>query len=155
MDKTNAMRIADGKGIKYTVREYDAEITDGETVAAAVGVDADRVFKTLVTVGNDRKNYVFVIPVNHTLDMKKAAKSVGVKNAEMIKQKELFPLTGYVHGGCSPIGMKKQFKTVLDETAMLYDKIAFSGGRRGTQIEMSPEELRLLTGAEYADLCRD
>lgn len=135
MEKTNAMRILDRVGVRYSVRIYDENETDGEKVALLVGLEADRVFKTLVAVGNDRKNYVFVIPVNCKLDLKKAANAVGVKNVEMIKQKELFPLTGYVHGGCSPIGMKKQFTTVINDTAVLFESIAFSGGKRGVQIE--------------------
>lgn len=152
MEKTNAMRILDRVGVRYSVRIYDENETDGEKVALLVGLEADRVFKTLVAVGNDRKNYVFVIPVNCKLDLKKAANAVGVKNVEMIKQKELFPLTGYVHGGCSPIGMKKQFTTVINDTAVLFESIAFSGGKRGVQIEAAPDEIKGLIGADYRDL---
>lgn len=152
MEKTNAMRILDRSGISYAVREYDENETDGERVALLVNLEADRVFKTLVTVGSDRKNYVFVIPVNCKLDLKKAANAVGVKNVEMIKQKELFPLTGYVHGGCSPIGMKKQFVTVINDTAMLFDTIAFSGGKRGLQIEAAPDKIKELILASYVDI---
>lgn len=152
MDKTNAMRILDEKGIKYDIHLYDEEETDGQKVAALVNLEPERVFKTLVTVGSDRKNYVFVIPVVCTLDLKKAARAAKIKNVEMLKQKELFPLTGYVHGGCSPVGMKKKFPTFFDETAMLYDKIAVSGGRRGMQIEISAEGLLSAVDGECVDL---
>ena len=152
MDKTNAMRILDEMSVFYDVHTYDAEETDGQKVAALVGLEAERVFKTLVTVGSDRKNYVFVIPVVCTLDLKKAARAANVKSVEMLKQKELFPLTGYVHGGCSPVGMKKKFSTYFDETAELYEKIAVSGGRKGMQIELSPQDIIRATDGQYADL---
>ena len=152
MNKTNAMRILDSEKINYVVREYDEEITDGETVAKTVGVDPDRVFKTLVTVGNDLNHYVFIVPVNFSLDLKKAASAVNVKRVEMIKQKDLFPLTGYVHGGCSPIGMKKQFKTFIHESAPSFDKVFVSAGKVGFQIELSPSDLLEVTRAEIADI---
>jgi Cys-tRNA(Pro)/Cys-tRNA(Cys) deacylase len=123
MEKTNVMRLLDAGKIEYIPHEYDVELTDGEKVASALGQDPDKVFKTLVTVGNNKQNYVFVVPVNCSLNLKKAAKSVDIKSIEMIKQKELLPLTGYVHGGCSPIGMKKAFTTVINETAIIFDKI--------------------------------
>ena len=141
MVKTNALRILDAAGIKYTPREYDPDITDGESVAHTLGLDPDRTFKTLVTIGSDNEHYVFIVPVNFSLDMKKAASSVGVKRVEMIKQKELFPLTGYIHGGCSPIGMKKKFVTVLNDTATLFPTINVSGGRVGLQIEIAVDAL--------------
>ena len=152
MDKTNAMRILDGLGKSYDVHLYDESETDGQKVAALVGIEPERVFKTLVTVGADRKNYVFVIPVVCTLDLKKAARAAGVKNVEMLKQKELFPLTGYVHGGCSPVGMKKKFPTFFDETAILYDKIALSGGKKGVQLEISPDDILASCDGKFADL---
>ena len=152
MVKTNAMRILDAAKISYFAREYDPEITDGEKVAAILNLDPDRVFKTLVTIGSDNEHYVFIVPVNYTLDLKKAALAVGVKRVEMIKQKELLPLTGYIHGGCSPIGMKKKFRTVLNDTATLFDKINVSGGRVGLQIEIKVEDLISATEAAVIDL---
>ena len=152
MTKTNAMRILDAEKAPYTYREYDPEITDGERVAEAVGVEKDRVFKTLVTQGNDLSYYVFVVPVNFSLDLKKAAVTAGVKRVEMIKQKDLFPLTGYVHGGCSSFGMKKKFFTVVCDTATLFDRICVSGGRKGLQIELSPSEIVRVTGGIFADI---
>ena len=150
--KTNAIRILEREKIDFTVHEFDSEITDGVFVAKCLGAECERVFKTLVTVGSDLNNYVFVIPVGQTLDLKKAAKSVNQKSVSMLKQKDLFNLTGYVHGGCSPIGMKKQFKTVFDETAMLYDKIYFSGGKRGINVECEQERVREVFGFALADL---
>lgn len=141
MVKTNALRILDAAKINYTPREYDPSVTDGESVARILGLDPDRTFKTLVTVGSDNEHYVFIVPVNYSLDMKKAAAAVGVKRVEMIRQKELFPLTGYVHGGCSPIGMKKKFITVLNDTATLFDAVNLSGGRVGLQIEINVSDL--------------
>lgn len=152
MNKTNAMRILDSEKVTYIAREYDEEITDGETVAKTVGVDPDRVFKTLVTVGNDLNHYVFIVPVNFSLDLKKAAYAVGVKRVEMIKLKDLFLLTGYVHGGCSPFGMKKKYVTVLNDTASLFDTVCVSGGKRGLQVELSPDEIVRVAEAKYADL---
>ena len=152
MNKTNAMRILNSEKVNYIVREYDEEITDGETVAKTVGVEPDRVFKTLVTVGNDLNHYVFIVPVNFSLDLKKAATAVGVKRVEMIKQKDLFPLTGYVHGGCSPFGMKKKYVTVLNDTAQLFNTICVSGGKRGLQVELSPDEILRVTEGKYGDL---
>ena len=150
--KTNAMRILDSYGITYTEHTYDYSdgILDGVSVARKVGEDPDHVFKTLVTRGDDRNYYVFVIPVAAKLDLKAAARSVDVKSIEMIPQKELFPLTGYVHGGCSPIGMKKKFRTVIDETALIIDTIIVSGGKLGFQIEVDPEALIRVTEAELA-----
>lgn len=152
IEKTNVMRILESKGIKYCCYEYDAEITDGCSVAQSMCQDEDIVFKTLVTVANDLEKYVFVIPVNTTLNIKKAAKAAGVKSIEMLKQKDLLPLTGYVHGGCSPIGMKKAFKTYINDTATLFDSIIFSAGKRGYQVEVSPYELAKLINANFADL---
>ncbi len=150
--KTNAIRLLEADGIDFSVRLYDSSVTDGESVAKLTGIEADRVFKTLVTVANDLNHYVFVVPVNFSLDLKKAAKAVGVKRVEMIKQKELFPLTGYVHGGCSAVGMKKKFVTVINDTAELFDTIACSGGQTGVQIVISPYDLAKVTNAEFADI---
>ena len=154
MEKTNVMRILDQMNITYREHTYDSsEAISGTEVASILGQDPDQVFKTLVTVGASRQNYVFVIPVTRELNLKKAARAAGEKSIQMIKSRELLPLTGYVHGGCSPIGMKKFFSTFLDETAMLFDTILFSGGRIGFQVEMNPEDLRAVIPFEYADLC--
>lgn len=152
MEKTNVMRLLDVKKIKYTAYEYSPELTDGQKVAATLGEDEDRVFKTLVTTDNKKNYFVFIIPVNCTLHLKKAAQAVGAKSIEMIKQKELLPLTGYIHGGCSPLGMKKAFPTVLNDTAELFDSIIFSAGKVGFQVELSPAALLELTKGKYADL---
>ena len=152
MEKTNVMRILDQKKISYKVYEYDPDETVGENVAKLIGRDSESTFKTLVTVANTKVYYVFVVPVDCSLDLKKAAKTVKVKSIEMIKQKDLLPLTGYVHGGCSPIGMKKRFHTVIHESALRFEKIAFSAGKRGMQVEMSPVELIEFIGAETADI---
>lgn len=143
IEKTNAMRILDQKKVAY--KEYMLGITDavsGVEAAALLNVDESLVFKTLVTVGKSLEHYVFVIPVASELDLKKAAACVGEKSVEMVKTKDLLLLTGYVHGGCSPIGMKKFFKTTIDESALKTDRIFFSGGRIGFQIETSIEELK-------------
>ena len=152
MEKTNAMRLLDKQGIKYDVHLYDNNLTDGKLVANAVGKDGQQVFKTLVTVGNDLNHYVFVVPVEETLSLKKAAKAVGIKSVAMIKQKELLPLTGYIHGGCSPIGMKKQFVTVINDTATLFDTICFSGGKIGVQLEADPLQIAEYVDAKFDDL---
>lgn len=146
------MRILSQKGIEFTPHEYDSSITDGEKIAALLNESPELVFKTLVTVANTGEHYVFVIPVCCTLDLKKAATAAGVKNIAMIKQKELLPLTGYIHGGCSPIGMKKPFPTFVEESATLYDKIFFSAGKVGYQVEVAPDRLIELIGAKYSDL---
>lgn len=143
IEKTNVMRILDQKKVAY--KEHMLGITDavsGVEAAALLNVDESLVFKTLVTVGKSLEHYVFVIPVASELDLKKAAACVGEKSVEMVKSKDLLPLTGYVHGGCSPIGMKKFFKTTIDESALKTDRIFFSGGRIGFQIETSIEELK-------------
>lgn len=152
MEKTNVMRLLDASGITYNAYEYDPTQTDGEMVAKLVNKPCDQVFKTLVTVGSDNEHYVFVVPVNSSLDLKKGAKAVKVKSIQMIKQKELLPLTGYIHGGCSPIGMKKPFVTVIDETAILCDLICVSAGRVGKQIELNPEDLRGYVNGTFVDI---
>lgn len=141
-EKTNVMRILDGKKISYESHSYEQDPTlSGEEIAEILGEDPDKVFKTLVTRGRSGTYYVFVVPVNAELDLKKAAKACGEKAVDMIKQKELLPLTGYIHGGCSPIGMKKQFKTFIHKTANDYDKMFVSAGKVGYQIELSPHDL--------------
>lgn len=152
MEKTNVMRLLDASRIEYQAFEYNPEITDGQLVAKTLNENADEVFKTLVTVAPSGNHYVFVIPVNCTLNLKKASKSVKEKSIEMIKQKELLPLTGYIHGGCSPIGMKKPFKTVINDTAELFDAICVSAGRVGKQIKLNPHILANYVNAEFADL---
>ena len=154
-EKTNVMRILEQKKIKYNSYSYaSTQAISGMEVATALNQDPNCVFKTLVTVGTSRNNYVFLVPVNKELNLKKAAKSVNEKKVEMIKSKELLPLTGYIHGGCSPIGMKKQFKTVIDLTAEEREEIIFSGGRLGVQIKMAPGKLAELIGAEFLDITK-
>ena len=151
-EKTNVMRLLEQAGIAYTAHYYDANETQGTAVAALLGEDADAVFKTLVTEAPDRSHYVFVIPVAETLDLKKAARAAGVKSIVMIKQKELLPLTGYIHGGCSPVGMKKPFPTYIDETAILFDRFFVSAGKVGAQVELNAEALADYIGATFAEL---
>lgn len=152
-DKTNVMRVLDGKKISYESHTYEPDPTmSGEQIAGILGEDPAHVFKTLVTQGKSGGYYVFVVPVQSELDLKKAAKAAGEKAVNMIKQKELLPLTGYVHGGCSPIGMKKQFPTFIHETAKQYDKIFVSAGKVGFQIELSPQDLLSVIRCEFADI---
>ena len=151
-DKTNVQRMFDKQKLPYASRSYDANETRGEEVARLLGLDPAAVFKTLVTVGASREHYVFMVPVCRELDLKKAAKAVGEKSVQMIKEKELLPLTGYVHGGCSPVGMKKFFKTTIDQSAQAFGEIAFSAGRRGRQIRTSPAALAALIPYTFADL---
>ena len=155
-EKTNVMRILDGKKIPYQARTYEQDPSmTGEEIAELLGEDADHVFKTLVTRGKSGQYYVFVIPVREELDLKKAAKASGEKAIAMIKQKELLPLTGYVHGGCSPIGMKKPFPTFIQEDAELYDTIFVSAGKLGHQIEIAPEDLIMVADCKTADLVKE
>ncbi|MBO4309439.1 MAG: Cys-tRNA(Pro) deacylase [Lachnospiraceae bacterium] len=152
-DKTNVMRVLDAKKISYESHTYEPDATlTGEEIAAILKEDSAKVFKTLVTQGKSNNYYVFVVPVQAELDLKKAAKAAGEKSIDMIKQKELLPLTGYVHGGCSPIGMKKQFKTFIHETASGFEKIYVSAGRVGAQIELSPSDLISVTRSISADI---
>ena len=154
-EKTNVMRILDQKEIPYTPHTYpheEGEAVDGVPVAGIMGQAPECVFKTLVARGASGALYVFDIPVADSLDLKKAAKAVGEKSVAMLHQKELLPLTGYVHGGCSPIGMKKQYPTVFHETAEILDTIIVSAGKIGCQVELSPTDLIGLVGAETADL---
>ena len=154
IQKTNVMRVLDQKKVPYEMYTYaDTEAISGVEVAAVLGQNPKQVFKTLVTVGASKKNYVFVIPVCAELNLKKAAKAVGEKSIEMIKSKELLPLTGYIHGGCSPIGMKKFFTTTIDETAKERDTIIFSAGKIGYQVEVSLENLSKVIRYELKDIC--
>lgn len=151
--KTNALREVEAAGIAHRFITFDCEgALSGVEVAALLGEDADRVFKTLVTQAKSGEHYVFMIPVACELDLKKAAACVGEKSVAMIKARQLLPLTGYVHGGCSPIGMKTPFRTIIDETALLYDTILFSGGRIGCQMEMAPSDLEQIVKLDYADI---
>ena len=150
--KTNAMRILDAKKIPYKHYEYDPETTDGVQVAALLGEPREIVFKTLVTVAPSKINYVFVIPVGESLDLKKAAKAVEEKSVEMIKQKELLPLTGYVHGGCSPVGMKKPFKTVFHSDVLTLATVTVSAGKVGHQVEIEPQTIIKAVAATTADI---
>lgn len=153
MEKTNVMRILDQKKIPYQAYTYaDTDAISGVEVAEVLGQNPNQVFKTLVTVGASKRNYVFVIPVCAELNLKKAAKAVGEKSIEMIKSKDLLPLTGYIHGGCSPIGMKKLFKTVIDSSAGDFGTIIFSAGKIGYQVEVSPADLKKVILYEFAEL---
>ena len=155
-EKTNVMRVLEQKNIPYTPHAYNPDaVLDGASVARQLGRDPETVFKTLVARGASGGLYVFDIPVEASLDLKKAAKAVGEKSVAMIHQKELLPLTGYVHGGCSPVGMKKQYPTVFDETAEILDTIMVSAGKVGFQVELVPAALIELVGASTADLTVD
>ena len=152
-EKTNVMRVLESKKIAYTSHSYEPDQTlTGEEIAGILGEDASKVFKTLVTQGKTGQYYVFVVPVQAELDLKKAAKAAGEKSIAMIKQKDLLPLTGYIHGGCSPIGMKKQFPTFIHETAGQLEKIYVSAGKVGFQVELDPAELIALTRSTLADM---
>ena len=151
--KTNVMRILEKEGVVHRVHFYDPQQgIDGVSVARQLGQDPQAVFKTLVTQGKSRAFYVFVIPVGDTLNLKRAAQACGEKSVEMIPQNILLPTTGYIHGGCSPIGMKKAFPTFIDETAQLFDTICVSAGKIGAQAELSPDDLAMLTNAQFAAL---
>lgn len=153
VDKTNVMRLLEQKKLNYISHCYaDTDALSGTEVAAALNENPNQVFKTLVTVGNSKNYYVFLVPVQKELDLKKAAKAVDEKNISMIKSKDLLALTGYIHGGCSPIGMKKQFRTVIDASAAKFDPIFFSGGKIGYQVEMSLDELRKILKYELEDI---
>ena len=152
-EKTNVMRVLDSLKVAYTGHEYEADSTlTGEQIAGILGEDVTSVFKTLVTRGKSGQYYVFVIPVAEELHLKKAASVVGEKSVEMIKQKELLPLTGYVHGGCSPIGMKKKFPTYIHESCSGLEKMYVSGGKVGMQIELAPSDLIRAAACNLADL---
>lgn len=152
-ERTNVMRVLDQKKIAYEPHSYEPDATmTGEEIAGILGEDPLKVFKTLVTQGKSGQYYVFVVPVGAELDLKKAATAAGEKAISMIKQKDLLPLTGYVHGGCSPIGMKKQFKTFIDASAETYEKMFVSAGKVGFQIELAPTDLAKVVGCGFAEL---
>ncbi len=152
-EKTNVMRLLEQKKAAYTGHYYgDTGAVIGAEVAAALGTDPERMFKTLVTVGGSREHYVFLVPVARELDLKKAAKAVGEKSIEMIPQKELLPLTGYIHGGCSPVGMKKPFRTVIDGSAARFETVLFSAGKIGYQVEISLSELKKAIAFELDEI---
>lgn len=152
-EKTNVMRLLDQKKLPYHSHCYvDTDAVSGVEVAAVLGENPAQVFKTLVTVGQSKRYYVFMIPVAEELDLKKAAKAVGEKSVEMLRAKELLPLTGYVHGGCSPIGMKKLFSTTVDASAAAFDTILFSGGKIGYQVEMTLADLEKAVPLKRAEL---
>lgn len=152
-EKTNVMRILDQKKVKYNSYNYlKTGAISGMEVAKALDENPNLTFKTLVTVGKTNNHYVFLVPVNKGLDLKKAAKAVNEKNIEMVKSKELLSLTGYIHGGCSPIGMKKSFKTVIDSSARNYDKLIFSGGKIGYQVETTLDELKKVINFDLKDI---
>ena len=153
-DKTNCMRVLESKKISYTPHLYEADPTlTGEDIARLLGEEPSRVFKTLVTVGKPQRYYVFVIPVNKELNLKKAAATAGEKSVAMIPQRDLLPLTGYVHGGCSPIGMKKRFPSFIDGSASSLSRIFVSAGRVGCQVEVDPADLIRVAELRPADLC--
>lgn len=153
IEKTNVMRLLDQSKVEHDEITYGPEVgTNGVDVANAIGEDPATVYKTLVTTGKSGAHYVFVIPVAEELDLKKAAKAVDEKAIEMLKSKDLLPLTGYIHGGCSPIGMKKLFKTTLDESARLHENIVFSAGKIGYQVKLPASSLEKMIPLQYADL---
>ncbi len=156
MVKTNAMRLIENAGIEFETAEYNVDESDlsGTHAAKLLGIDADCMFKTLVCRDDKGVPLVFCIPVAYELDLKKCALAAGVKRAEMIHVKELLGLTGYVRGGCSPVGMKKKYATYIDETAILFDKIYVSAGMRGVQMHLSPEALADYIGATFSDLIK-
>ncbi|MBD5390765.1 Cys-tRNA(Pro) deacylase [bacterium] len=157
MEKTNVMRILDQKKIKYEAYEYPHEegvCVDGIKVATLLGQNLDEVFKTLVAIGSSKHYYVFVIPVAEELDLKKAARAVREKSVELIPVKDLLHITGYIRGGCSPIGMKKQFPTILHESARFLPQIIFSAGKIGHQVKVNPLDLQQLIRGEFIDIIR-
>ena len=156
MDKTLVMKILDQKKINYKIHDYvNSNLVDAVSVANFLNENPSKVFKTLVTVGKSKNHYVFLVPSNKTLDLKKASKVVDEKNIELIHQKDLLPLTGYIHGGCSPIGMKKTFPTVIDSSAASFDTIFISGGKIGYQIEINPNDLIPLIKGKLFDISKD
>jgi len=153
IEKTNVMRVLDAKKIDYKSHCYvDTDAISGVEIAAVLAQNPDKVFKTLVTQGSSKNYFVFMVPVEKELDLKKAAKTVGEKSIAMIKSKELLPLTGYIHGGCSPIGMKKQFVTTIHNTASGFDTIIFSAGKIGYQVELPLESLEKVVKITSADI---
>ncbi|MDE6621879.1 MAG: Cys-tRNA(Pro) deacylase [Lachnospiraceae bacterium] len=152
-NKTNAMRILDTKKIPYTTHTYECdEFIDAVQIADMLGLPYEKVYKTLVTQGSSKNYYVFVIPIAEELDMKKAAKSVGEKSVAMLHVKDINAVTGYIRGGCTAIGMKKQYVTRIEQSAQNLDKIIVSGGKLGMQLELTPQDLAAASGAEFADI---
>lgn len=152
-EKTNAIRLLEQKKLNFKVHDYSqSDVISGLDVANYLKENPDRVFKTLVTIGKSGSHYVFLVPVNKELDLKKAAQSVSEKNISMIKSKELLPLTGYIHGGCSPIGMKKFFTTIIDASAKDFDEIIFSAGKIGFQIEMNLTDLEKIIKFKFGEI---
>ena len=155
-NKTNVMRVLDSKKINYTMHCYaDTDAIAGQDVAKALNENPDMVFKTLVTVSPTKNYYVFLVPVNRELSLKKAAKAVNEKKVEMIKSKDLLSVTGYIHGGCSPIGMKKNFVTTIDKSALNFDTIMFSAGKIGYQVQMSLEDLKMVIKFSTDDIASE
>ena len=154
--KTNVMRVLEAQGVAYRAMSYEVEEGqyDGNLVAHKLGLDPDSVFKTLVCVDDKGGHIVCCIPVSQELDLKKAAKFFGEKKVEMIHQKDLLPLTGYIHGGCSPVGMKKPFDTCIDESALDHDTICVSAGKVGLQMELNPEDIAMLASADFGDIAK-
>ncbi len=152
-DKTNVMRILDSKKIKYTPHYYEGVVV-GIDVVNTLGENPNQAFKTLVTKSNTNNYFVFVVPVSKELDLKKAAKFVGQKSIEMIKQKDLLPLTGYIHGGCSPFGMKKYFRTVVDISANSFETIFVSAGKIGAQVELNVSDIEKVIRVEFKDIVK-
>ena len=151
--KTNAMRILEKNKVPYETIQYECdEFIDGITVADKIGLPHEQVYKTLVTTGRSGQHYVFVLPIAAELDLKKAARAVGEKSVEMLHVKDITAVTGYVRGGCTAIGMKKQFPTIIDESAGLFDHIYVSGGKLGMQIRLTPNDLKRVSQAEYRDI---
>ncbi|MCC5894709.1 MAG: Cys-tRNA(Pro) deacylase [Alkalibacterium sp.] len=154
--KTNAIRLLEQHSIPYQEHHYFGDdVSNGVDVAKKMGNDPDQQFKTLVTEGKSKEHYVFMIPVNSELDLKKAAQAVGEKSISMIKEKELLPLTGYVHGGCSPIGMKKQYSTILHSSSNAFETIIFSAGKVGVSVEVDPQSLSLLIDLSVYDVVKE
>lgn len=154
-EKTNVMRILDQKKIPYEQYSYDSSKSKMKDIARSRGMDLSMIFKTLVTVGKSKQYYVFMVPVEQELDLKKGAKLAGEKSIEMIPQKELQPLTGYIHGGCSPIGMKKQFPTFIDSTAEQFDAIYFSAGRVGHQVRLALSDLQQVINVKVGEITKE
>ena len=156
MEKTNVMRILEQKKIKYNEYFYgDTDAISGVDVARVLNEDPNKVFKTLVTVSKSKQNYVFMVPVHKELDLKKCAQSVNEKSIEMIPQKELLQLTGYVHGGCSPIGLKQPFKVIIDSSAKNFNEIIFSAGKIGYQVEVELTNLEKIINCKFANIVKD
>ena len=152
--KTNAMRLLDKEKIPYEIKEYPSSVIAALDVAEFLNQSPEKLFKTLVTTDLEHGYYVFCLPAASELDLKKGAKILGIKKLEMLKQKELLPLTGYIHGGCSPVGMKKAFPTVIDKSALNHNEIFVSGGKIGLQIQINPKDLEQILDLKFDDICK-